>query len=583
MRRHGFTLIEILIAATVMGLGVLGLTTLFAGAARQQQIASDLSQSSRVARNIDSLLSNRFEGFGGVAMVADPALSGSGRPYFAPGQWHPVPAAPMGGLVEGVLDGTLLLDFADNGIADQTAYGVAQADELVLYRAPWGDVADVPISAWGNATNGVAGAGLPSTSYDIGTIEDLALVNNAIFRPSPDGRLEPGFRVSVSYAFEFDTSEGGFNPPVYELRDAPEDENIEFEYLNYQDVNYLRSNPRLWPYDPDPPGPGFSDLEPGLQGDRFIDLVLRSEANAGNQVDAPGGVGGSSDSWLRIEVQRPGQDDFPTAQLVGAHVPLPDNTSRGGRYIVRDITLTGATYREDRLLSLRERLATTADTAFPGGQRPSRAVSVFYRRTLDGRDQLMTVAYTLEPLGRVTIDPQTEVAFVPPESFDRLYMSNTQIPSEYGLFSQVTLELGYDVNLGRYTLSATRAEDEWAVAKDQHIIVGSVLNPVSPLGADRASLTATPDPGADAAVRVLFEVRDDNTGQLKGVLGDSPRISPPRGGGRSILSSTDGSATELVNAWVMRPIIVSDPGGDESVEWRARPTGTEVITLGGTR
>ena len=67
--RRGFTLIEILIAATVLGLGVLGIAALFAGAARQQQIAFDQSSTQRVTNNIDALLSDRFERFGGGALV----------------------------------------------------------------------------------------------------------------------------------------------------------------------------------------------------------------------------------------------------------------------------------------------------------------------------------------------------------------------------------------------------------------------------------------------------------------------------------------------------------------------------------
>lgn len=576
MKRTGFTLVEILVAATVLGLGVLGISTLFAGAARQQQIASEQTESARVARNIESLLSDRFERFGGAALDEDPALS---TPYFAPGQWHPVPASPIGGVVS-ALQGTLALDLADNGNAtDQNAFGVARAEDTVLYRAPWTDPADVPVSVWGNPAGGMGAEFAPSSPMSVTQISS-AVAAGAIFRPSPNGRLQPGFRIEVTYAAEVLAGGGGAipgpNPALFELVDAPASTNVEFVYNNWNDVDNLQANPELWPSDPDPPG--MQDISPGRQDDRNIDLILPAERDGMNRVDAPGSVGPTADSWVRIRVQRPGTNDAPIAELVGANIPIPDNTGDGGRWMVREIRLVGAKYREDRMLALDERLSTTTDDAFPGGRRPARGVSLLYRTTLDGRDQLMTVAYTLEPLGRVAFDPATERAFVPPESFDRLY-SSTQDPAAYGLFSQVELELGYDVNLARYTLTSTDPVDDWAVEKDQQVIVCSVNDPVSPVTADRTTLTNNPDPGADAAVRVLF-TRRDSTDRFQGVLEDSPRISPPRGGGRSILPRTDGTATQRVHVWAMRPLITSDPGADQSVEWRVRPTGAEVITLG---
>ena len=119
-----------------------------------------------------------------------------------------------------------------------------------------------------------------------------------------------------------------------------------------------------------------------------------------------------------------------------------------------------------------ERLGYTDDAAFPGGRRPSRGVAVLYRRTLDGRDQLLTMSYTLEPLGRVQFNPQTEVPFVPPDTFERLYDGSMSTdPSDYGLLSQVELELGFDAATEEYTLTALNEEDEWAVERGQIVVV----------------------------------------------------------------------------------------------------------------
>jgi len=138
-----------------------------------------------------------------------------------------------------------------------------------------------------------------------------------------------------------------------------------------------------------------------------------------------------------------------------------------------------------------------------------------------------------------------------------------------------------------YVATAPRPEDAGAVQKDQWIIIstgdpdgGAVApaNPASP-NAPRGDAAL---PGADAAVRVLFN-QNDATGRRQGVLTDSPRVSPPRGGPRSMLQNQDGSTTVNVWAWALRPIIQGERGGDQNSQWRVRPTGARVITLGGAQ
>lgn len=67
--RHGFTLIEVMMATFIIGLGVLGLLALFAGAARQQQIASQTTSSVQAANNAVARLSLR------VGQLEGPGLS----------------------------------------------------------------------------------------------------------------------------------------------------------------------------------------------------------------------------------------------------------------------------------------------------------------------------------------------------------------------------------------------------------------------------------------------------------------------------------------------------------------------------
>lgn len=61
--RPAFTLIEVLIAVIIIGLGMIGISALFAGAARQQQLVSQSSRGTTAARNTESKIVDRFSGF----------------------------------------------------------------------------------------------------------------------------------------------------------------------------------------------------------------------------------------------------------------------------------------------------------------------------------------------------------------------------------------------------------------------------------------------------------------------------------------------------------------------------------------
>lgn len=56
--RRAFTLVEVMMAAAIIGLGVLGLIALFAGAARQQQVASHQASAVRIGRNAEGVLAS---------------------------------------------------------------------------------------------------------------------------------------------------------------------------------------------------------------------------------------------------------------------------------------------------------------------------------------------------------------------------------------------------------------------------------------------------------------------------------------------------------------------------------------------
>jgi len=564
--RRGFTLIEILIAATVLGLGVLGIATLFAGAARQQQLAFDQSSTQRVTNNIDALLSDRFERFGGPALVRDSGTIDN-PPFIAPGQWQPLASVPFGGLAGQRLAGSLSLDRSDNGQADQSAFGLARGSDVIFYRAPWADSNDVDqalSAAWGTA----------STAY----LE--ANLDTDLVRLAPYPVLHPDFTIRVTYASETDPGLGtgpvGPGPvgPGGMANPLIDGGSVDFTFANRQDISGPpKINAEIWPAD--------EAYAPGVpQTETTFTLYAPSESDDdGDGNNNTLNVSGSNISQLQVRVQPADDIQSPVSflNLGSIKIRRPDDTTDGYRHIVREIRLQEPRYREDRLLSLDERLGYTDDAAFQGGRRPSRGAAVLYRRTLDGRDQLLTMSYTLEPLGRVRFDAQDEVPFVPPDTFERLYESMSTDPAEYGLLSQVELELGFVEATKRYTLTALNEEDEWAVERGQIVIVASKDDRVDPQAADRDDDL---DPGAEFPVRVTSTRRDDMD-RLVAVLDDSPRVSPARGGLRSMLE--DRTTTETVWAWALRDVVRSAAGGDEDVDWRVRPTGARVVTLGGLR
>lgn len=79
--QRAFTLVEVLIATFIIALGVLGLLALFAGAARQQQTATQVTLAATAARNAEAIIANNFGKIQNGSFVA--------------GQWNPLPIASV--------------------------------------------------------------------------------------------------------------------------------------------------------------------------------------------------------------------------------------------------------------------------------------------------------------------------------------------------------------------------------------------------------------------------------------------------------------------------------------------------------
>ncbi|HVZ94874.1 MAG TPA: prepilin-type N-terminal cleavage/methylation domain-containing protein [Phycisphaerales bacterium] len=113
--RRGFTMVEVMMAVVIIGLGVLGLLALFAGAARQQQLAGQQSSVMQATQNALARMEMRF---GSIT----PEAVGT---QFDDGVWY---AAKSNGEAFG--DQIIL---AGTGSGARDIYSQVQAEPLTLY------------------------------------------------------------------------------------------------------------------------------------------------------------------------------------------------------------------------------------------------------------------------------------------------------------------------------------------------------------------------------------------------------------------------------------------------------------------
>ncbi len=167
--RNAFTLIEVLMAAFVMAIGVLGLTALFAGAARQQQQSSQTTRSVAASQSANAIISDRF---GPIENVegSSPLKLGTSIPKNGQGditviendQWYAVPRS----LDDGSM--TLNPNESSTGWRDDTLYNRATPREdlpRLLFRTR------VEKRNAGEVHTGIAG-GEPRLTDPFGLLDD---------------------------------------------------------------------------------------------------------------------------------------------------------------------------------------------------------------------------------------------------------------------------------------------------------------------------------------------------------------------------------------------------------------------------
>lgn len=520
--RAGFTLIEVMLATVIIGLGVLGLSALFAGAAKTQMDTSRLSRSTQLIERASDSARSRF------GAVSKGRWNPTGWSY-STGQY------PGGITVPGVATvWSAFSAYDENNNPGHPSHALAvdpsqdptrfALEAFLLVETPEVIIYEDPLARFaGNVvrpTNYPPTGGLPSAASDevfnTRATQPLTSANwlgaaPTQLRDLPFARLEPG---SLRVRFEIATQ----GPEATSLR-----------VISRRNVI-------------------FSD---GARADD-VDNVDIPDDDGVPQPSGPDGLLGSDGaSWLMFDRGLDPQGPFQSSSARG---PRSRIIAFGIRVQEREwierIVVERGQRRVDRLLTLSERV-------FPNPDGTATGVSALWRRGRDGAHQLALAAYVAEPVtsGRST-------PFIPPESG----------PTDSRLWRKVRLQLDYDRGAGRYTLSTSQNDRAFALATGQVLMIaGDGNNPNNAAG----------EPGAESFVRVVRTVLGTGslvTGYLDGPPLDRgmPMIWPVA------LGTPSGYAMQLssrrdVEVWALAPQVQSlSPDGRV---WRIRPVEGRIVDV----
>jgi len=501
-RRSGraFTLLEVMIAVIIMGLGVLGMSALFAGAVRQQQAASQVNKTVGVTNNASEVLRRKLGRITGDFQQCRQFMNLEDR------QWAPIPADPDQGWALSI-----------SGMCD-TIYFLADAPGDTLLEVGT-DFLGAP------TTPGVEGRGRS---------DQLPITPDAIPRSS----LHPlSYTIEVRIGLSGGAIPGG--PVRFIEREPDGSAPPEPQQVFENEVTLYRADASASPL------PLSEATHDHIVVDRRID---------------PDGPDPDRLAFIRSFDFTKGDGNTLEPGLVDPSTPS------GGQRFVERITITDFKTRTTGLISLNDRLVFEEDSRFPRGRRPSLGFALMYRRVGENA-QIAYFTYTLAPLSVPDIDSD-ERAYIPPELYEDWPESEPE-----DLLREVEVVLRYDQDLERYFIEADLASDpttdeRWIVEPGQWLLMSSE---------DGVGGSSTPDPGADAAVQVLFQRPDPNDpNKVQGVL-----ANPPRYPGLTAELPPGSEGNQRIHVWALQPIISApdeaDDETDTSVEWRVRPAAEPVI------
>jgi hypothetical protein len=606
---RGFSLMEVLMAAFVMGLGVLGLTALFAGAARQQQLASMQTRSSMMVSGAEALLGDRL---GAIDLVDDLCNGGAFRhpcrtAFTDPLQddvWYPVPMEDVQSAEAATAGAFLTLKPAGGGgswIEDDLYFRLEPTEDLprLLYRAAWnGD--EMPVGfAGADPASGFATqlgtfpftAGSPQWDGTLGAVRVIAdsmklrivtrghpcdgsgrradvVDDREIFITGENTDCSTGPAL-ITGSFGFSSYAIAFMDPKLDAADVTEGV-ARLTDLYVGDVDASAAGGGLLAIeDPNAFGPCqaftlYSEQANAQDGDQLYRAVPLGSGNLREVFpgQSPGGPRTySRDGLGNLTLNLPsgrhfidvgsGNGDFTRTddgdELIEPGVFVA-NTGVPWRYI-HEVWVEEYLVRGHQLVSGADRVIRDASGD------PTMGYTVLFRKRSDGTTQFALMSYAMNPAQGSAED------YLPPEMCD----DYAQDASPVRLAS---VRLAYDDELQRYYVQAQGPPDKWAIAPNQVLMFAGDIDPAAP----------NPIPGADGPVTIQFvrEVPSGGRTVRRGYLD-----APPRTGLENLMvpkhPNNDPFSTTGVNnleVWAVQPAVQSVTDG---AAWNLEAVGATVF------
>lgn len=495
VRRSGFTLIEVLMATFIIGLGVLGLAALFAGAARQQQIATQTTNATLQSSNADALIGRNL----GVISGTNLSVSGNRPDRIDAGVWYPIPTSNA--------DDTLSIDFAQDGTRDGDLYFLVHEDQpAILYDRPTAIDQGFPIPAQGNILFNFdlnLGA-FPRPQVDCGATDELRVIYSEVNDPTK--RSAQVFR----YASPCEIVGAG-----------------------------LTAIPVEWGFDQSWQADCQNDANDDSPGGIDRESQIIEQWSRG--VFFPNGTINST-TWVVVDRGVTRSDGTqPPSRVMSARLPILQ-TANPTLQVERVDVPQGYSWRNERVISLQDRVLTRPDTASINGRRPDVGFALLYRRLSNGAGQVGVFTYqisavdgqALRPAGYNSSNAPRDL-FLPFEELSDFQPNTRRAP----LREYQNVQLAYD-----------RTEEAYYVIAPNTLSyadAGTLVEPGQLLLVKNRVDGNNVYPGADDAVRVLRRFNMPN-GWPAGQLDRAPRAV-----GQSMLDDFDN--TSVITVWAVQQTV----------------------------
>lgn len=488
--RRAFTLIEVLIATVIIALGALGLLALFAGAAAQQQASSRTTLSSFITSAAESGLVSRFAAF---ATDRNNASSSNALAAVSDGVWRP--------LTMDSARHTLLTPPGTFSLVD------FPSDSETLFTRPSSPSPDLPNQPEEHQFLG----GNPTGVYASGNLRNFSI-----------GDIEPdSLVIEVQYTSLVDDGMGGYvrTAPVVNTYSRVPGVNYDSDRIDQDLYIFTLDGSRTKDplYTPRLPGDPLPPEDPALEADYVIvDVSLRR-----NQADA-----------------------IRPARLYAMSIASLVSSGNVESRRIESIRTNKYKWRDEQLVTLRDRVVLRPDSTSATGTRPDLAYSVLYKRDANsGSASAAIIVYQLTAAS-------SRAEYLPHELAG-------DVDARRAPIRRTTVTLGENVATRQQFIRTQSPADAWVTSAGQIVVFeGDASRNV---------------PGADGVYRVIRQ--EVSNGTYTGYLDRSPRFR-----NRAVVSTAAAQAGQMVQARVFG-IAESVRSRSDDSAWTLRPVEARVFQV----